>query len=298
MPRDLADVIHYFLPELEPARPVPGSAALTTPAAPGADGRERDLVDERPGIRNRNALRRRQPRPSEAPGRFPLSLLGVPLGPRDLVYAAFTWNLAIETARHGGESLIVAPEAERDAPLWPDADAEILEGAVHYVPARGLEDLERAAAGIAEERSHRSRRGGVVFVCIPPGWLFDATRPLATIRWLLLFASVRGAGPTDTFERVRRLYAAHPGLEIGVTLHGVRRIDEARSAFDELARACEDRLGVAPISYGLLVDGIDLDRAIAGGRAVAPARPDAPAARALTDVARILYEDARSRVLG
>lgn len=254
MPRDLSDVLHYFLPEVEAPRP--------------------------------------------AASRFPLSLLGVPLGPRDLVHAAFTWNLAIETARHGGESLIVAPEEERDAPLWPDAGGAALEGVVHYVPARGLEELERAAAGIAEERGKRSRRGGIVFTCIPPAWLVGSPRPLEAIRWLLLFATVRGAGIADAFARVRELRAAHPGLEIGVTIHGVRRIAEARSAFDELARLCEDRLGLAPISYGLLIDGVDLDRAIAGGRALGPARPDSPATRALVDVARILYEDARSRVLG
>ena len=101
-----------------------------------------------------------------------------------------------------------------------------------------------------------------------------------------------------TFERVRRWVHERPGVEVGVTIHGVNQIDEARRAFDDLARACEERLGLSLASYGLLVDDLDLYRAIAAGRPIGRENPNAPAARALTDVARLLYEDARSRLLG
>ncbi|MBY0399611.1 hypothetical protein K2X89_04905, partial [Myxococcota bacterium] len=73
---------------------------------------------------------------------------------------------------------------------------------------------------------------------------------------------------------------------------------EARESFDELARRCRERLGVGLSSYGLLTDELDVYRAIAAGRPIGDSHPHSPAARALRDVARLIYEDARSRVLG
>jgi MinD-like ATPase involved in chromosome partitioning or flagellar assembly len=118
------------------------------------------------------------------------------------------------------------------------------------------------------------------------------------IRWLLVFSSARRRDVEATFESVRRWVRERPGLEIGVTIHGVRQIAEAREAFDELARSCDERLGLPLASYGLLVDDLEVYRSIAAGRPIGESQPTVPAARALTDVARLLYEDARSRVLG
>ena len=87
-------------------------------------------------------------------------------------------------------------------------------------------------------------------------------------------------------------------LELGVTLHGVESIAEARNAFDALAQRTESETTRPLISYGLLVDDLHVYRAIAAQRPVGLAHPQSPAARALMDVARLLYEDARSRVLG
>ena len=72
-----------------------------------------------------------------------------------------------------------------------------------------------------------------------------------------------------TFESVRRWVRERPGLEIGVTIHGVRQIAEAREAFDELARSCDERLGLPLASYGLLVDDLEVYRSIAAGRSFA-----------------------------
>ena len=286
MPRDLSDVLHYFLPELDGA-----------PESRSDSERERRGRPETAFATSPAPVRRRSlTRPETTP--LPLSVLGVPIAERDVVHAAFTWNLAIETARHGGASVILAPDSDRDAPLWPAEGPGPLGSEVVYCPARNLAELRRAAAGLAEERSKTARRGGIVFTCIPPAWLADAGESMDPIRWLLLFTSPRRQDTAVTFERVKQLVGNQPGLDVGVTLHGVHRIAEARAAFDELARSCEERLRTPIVSYGLLVDDLDVYRAIAAGRPIGLAYPQAPATRALRDVARLLYEDARSRVLG
>ena len=226
-----------------------------------------------------------------------------------MVHAAYTWNLAAETARLGGSSAILTPDVDRAAPLWPASGSDRLDIEIVHSPARNLAELRKAAAELAAERGKTARRGGVVFARIPPAWLAadaaDATHAnqdgggaVDWIRWLLVFTSARRRDVEMTFERVRRWVHERPGIEVGVTIHGVNRIDEARHAFDDLARACEERLGLSLASYGLLVDDLDIYRAIAAGRPIGSENPNAPAARALTDVARLLYEDARSRVLG
>ena len=76
MPRDLADVLHHFIPESGPV----GS---------------RDAASERRGAsKSRGASENRG-----VPRRQTLPIVGVPLGERDVVRAAFTWNLAVEVAR-------------------------------------------------------------------------------------------------------------------------------------------------------------------------------------------------------
>jgi len=288
VPRDLSDVLHYFLPELDGAPDALADSARTisrrvqpAPVAPP---------------------RRRMPPASLETSPLPLSILGVPLGERDLVHAAYTWNLAVETARLGGSSSILTPDVDLAAPLWPASGSGSVDVEIIHSPARDLAELRRAAANLADERGKTARRGGVVFARIPPAWLDaadGACAPMADcLRWLLLFTSARRRELDWTFERIRRWAHERPGLEIGVTIHGVHRIEEASHAFDALARSCNERLGLALASYGLLVDDLDVYRSIAAARPIGRANPDAPASRALTDVARLIYEDARSRVLG
>lgn len=304
MPRDLSDVLHYFLPELERtpdagsgvgsgsgrlggARIARTTGSAGTSVAAGAD-------------RAANA-RRRVTRPGEAPAPAPpppLSVLCVPIGERDLVHAAFTWSLAVETARQGGSVALVAPEEDRYTPLWSGPRAGTSEPDLVYCRAEALADLRQTAADLAVERSRSARQGGIVFTRIPPRWLDEGGDRRDAIRWILMFSSPRREDATATFERIERMVKDRPGLEIGITIHGVRRIAEARDAFDELARRCEERLGLALASYGLLTDDLDIYRAIAAGRSIGETHPDSPAARALADVARLIYEDARSRVLG
>lgn len=288
MPRDLSDVLHYFLPEL-------GGAVDAPLDSPRSFSRRADSATV-------SASRRRMPPLRRDASPLPLSILGVPLGERDVVHAAYTWNLAVETARLGGSSAILTPDGDRAAPFWPASGSGRVDVEIVHTPARNLADLRRSAAELAEARGRSARQGGVVFAHIPPAWLdaTEAQQDPATdgLRWLLLFTSARRREIDSTFEGIRRWVRARPGLEVGVAIQGVGRIDEARDAFDELARRCDQQLGVSLASYGLLVDDLDVYRAIAAGRPVNGAHPDRPAARALTDVARLIYEDARSRVLG
>jgi len=306
VPRDLSDVLHYFLPELDGAGSSPPDAALSF-----------NRRAETPGLA---PPRRRTPPPRRETSRAPLSILGVPLGERDVVHAAYTWNLAVETTRLGGSSAIITPDLDRAAPLWPATGSEPRDLAIIHCAARSLPELRQAASELAAERGKLARRGGIVFARIPPDWLAgadlgadpelrtraatgaapgrDSAPAEAWIRWLLVFTSTRRRDMEATFERVSRWVQQRPGLEVGVTIHGVRQIAEARAAYDELAQTCTERLGVSLASYGLLVDDLEVYRSIAAARPISVAHPHSPATRALTDVARLLYGDARSRVIG
>ncbi len=281
MPRDLADVLHYFLPELEdgvPTRPAPAF-----PSDISADRNDAPYPSIVP-VTNR-------PPP-------PMPILGLPIGERDVVRAALAWNLAIETTRLGGSAVILAPDTDRGSALWPEPGVGPLGSEMLFCPAPDLGSLYRAAADLAAERAEKARRGGIVFVRIPPMWLVDERAPTHAIRWLLLLSSSDRRDLGEALDLTRALVAAHPDVEVGLTVHGANTIAEARSAFETLARLSEEELGLVLISYGLLVDDLHVYRAIAAQRPIGLAHPQAPASRALTDVARLLYEDARSRVLG
>lgn len=283
MPRDLADVLHYFIPDVDaPAAPGQGApldaAAAATAPGPAPDPEGRSL-----------------PRATALP---PLPILGVPIGDRDVVRAALTWNLAVETARLGGSTMIVAPESDIDSPLWPEPGVGPLGTELVFRPARNLGELYREAADLAVSRAESARRGGTVFVRIPPSWLEAGKNATNPIRWLLLLTSSNRRDLDEAYDLAHQLLRANPRAEVGVTIHGVDTIAEARRAYEHLSRRCETQLGLFLISYGLLVDDLHVYRAIAAQRPIGLAHPQAPATRALMDVAQLVYEDARSRVLG
>ena len=72
---------------------------------------------------------------------------------------------------------------------------------------------------------------------------------------------------------------------------------EAEEAFAKLARTTQRSLGRDLQSYGLLVDDLDVYRAIVAQRPIGLAHPQSPAARALRDVAQMLLDDARKRAV-
>ena len=117
MPRDLADVLHHFLPES---------------SADG--GRERQREAQKP--------------PEGLPVRG-LPIIGVPIGDRDVVRAAFTWNLAVEIARTGARASVIAPATDSASALWPEESNGPFGADVVLAPATYLGQLYRAASEAA-----------------------------------------------------------------------------------------------------------------------------------------------------
>ena len=85
--------------------------------------------------------------------------------------------------------------------------------------------------------------------------------------------------------------------DVGIAIHGARHIHDARDAFNRLASCAEKHLGCQVASYGLLVDDLDVYRAIVAHRPIGLAHPQSPAARALRDVAGMVLAEARSRAV-
>jgi hypothetical protein len=267
LPRDLGDVLDYLLPVNE---------ASKTPAEP-SDSQPRPPSDTRPG-------------PQRPPA---LPIVAVPIGERDVVRAAFAWNLAVEVARLGGSGSLVAPREADTALLWPDPGRGPVGAELVSAKASGLGDLYRAALDVAVARAADATAGGLVLVRVPPQWLESPADGRALLRWVLLFASLEPRDLMETYGLVKRLLNVSDGCRVGVTVHGVRRIQEAAQAFDLLAGVAARNLGRSLVSYGLLLDDLQVYRAIVSRRPIGIEHPQSRAARALSDVARLLLEDAR-----
>ena len=163
MPRDLADVLHYFLPEVD------------------------SEVDD--GPENSSATTRRDRHDGGAKSASPLPILGLPIGERDVVRSALAWNLAIETARLGASTVVVTPSSDQGSPLWPEPGPGPMGTELVRCPATDLESLYKVAGELAHSRADRTRRGGIVFVRIPPAWLTPEAPLNPPVRWMLLLTS-------------------------------------------------------------------------------------------------------------
>lgn len=285
MPRDLADVLHYFLPEIDSEADAPPTSPTSN--AFQSTGFDAPLAESSPANVN-----------TSPENKLPLPILGLPIGERDVVRSALAWNLAIETARLGASTVIITPSSDHGSPLWPEPGRGPLGTELVFCPATDLESLYKVASELAHSRADRSRRGGIVFVRIPPAWLTGGGAITNPIRWLLLLSSANRRDLSEAFELAKAVLESNPKTEVGVTIHGVTTISEAKNAFEYLARISLEQLGLVLASYSLLVDDLHVYRAIAAQRPIGLAHPQAPATRALQDVARLVYEDARSRVLG
>jgi hypothetical protein len=279
VPRDLADVLHYFLPELEDESE-PLGAVDSSDSTHSSDS----TIDSLATLAT----------PDDADERA-LPVLGVPIGDRDVVRAALTWNLAVEIARLGQRAIVLAPASMTQTPLWPEAGIGPLGTELHFCSARNLEELGMAAEKVAKERANSSSGAlGALFVRVPPEWIkADATASLP-ISWWLLMSSPNQSDLSEAHDLAAAIQMAQPASKVGVTIHGVSSVDEAKRAYEHLSRRCITKLGLELLSYGLLVDDLHVYRAIAAQRPIGLAHPQAPATRALMDVARLLAEDAPS----
>lgn len=259
MPRDLSDVLHYFGPELAEPK---GSTEVFAESRPEA---------------------------SELPAT--LSIVSVPIGERDVVRAAFTWNLAVEIARLGGRAIVLSPDEATPSPLWPVAGPGPLGVELRPTLAKDLDSLQEAALEAATTKVSGDTEGGVVFVRIPPAWLETSALAPALMDWTLLFTSSATSDLREALKLARAVMSKKAGARVGVTIHGVHCRSEAETAFERIARATRRKPGRDVTSYGLLVDDLQVYRAIVAQRPIGLAHPQSPAARALRDVAQLLLDD-------
>ncbi|HXV37184.1 MAG TPA: hypothetical protein VEC18_08545 [Myxococcota bacterium] len=286
MPRRLEDVLDYLLPGAEPRASTPASDAAAR-AALGAAARDTTSPGAAPRSRPGRELR---------PAALPI--VALPIGDRDVVHAAFAWNLAVELARLGAAVGLLAPADSAAASLWPRSARGPLGAELELVRAASLRELNRAALDLAVSRAPDAINGGVILARVPPDWLDGASDGRALLRWVLLFAAAEPNGLRQSYGLAKRVIGASPGPRIGVTIHGARHIDDAQRAFSRLADTALCYLGHAVVSYGLLLDDLHVYRAIVAQRPIGLEHPQSRAARALRDVASLLLADARDCAVG
>lgn len=265
MPRDLADVLHHFIPE-------PDAGRSEAPSRSGQRPRARVA-------RNANVL----------------PIVGVPVGDRDVVRAAFTWNLAAEVARTGARAVVVAPAADAASALWPEESSGPMGVNVVLAEADDLAQLYRRAQEIAEAPPSAGQAledGGLVFVRIPPLWLRSPGEAATWLRWVLLFTSSENHDLLESYGIAKLLQQMAPSVRLGITVHGARRQADAETAFERLADTAARRLDLSLSRYGHLVDDLHVYQAIVAQRPIGTVHPQSPAARSMVDVAQRLLADA------
>ncbi len=287
MPRKLEDVLDYFLPGVGAP-----SSVLRANARPGEDPKRTNHPRSEWNPGSTPNPRTRTERPAALP------IIALPIGDRDVVHAAFAWNLVVEAARLGANATLLAPADPAAASLWPPSGRGPVGARLELVRAANLRELNRAALDAAVSRAADAKNGGVILARVPPAWLNGASEGRALLRWVLLFAATEPESLRETYGLAKRVVRVGPTPRIGITIHGARRIEEAERAFSRLADTAQRHLGHSVVSYGLLVDDLHIYRAIVAHRPIGLEHPQSRAARALRDVARLLLDDAQDHALG
>jgi len=293
LPRDLGDVLDYFLPADDPGNGKADQKVNVTPAVVrSSKGSGTPSPSYAPFER---ADHFSTPQSTIRPAA--LAIVAMPIGERDVIRAAYAWNLAVEVARTGATAVLIAPAESDSSLLWPDAGTGPVGCEMILSDAVNLAELNRVALDIAVARAAESNSGGVVFVRVPPDWLVDAAAARGLLRWILLFGTTEHHDQLEAFNLAKQLLEAHPDTRVGITIHGATRVAEAEQAFHRVAEVAVRHLGHSLRSYGLLVDDLHVYRAIVARRPIGLEHPQSRAALALRDVARLLMEDARELTL-
>jgi hypothetical protein len=263
--RELADVIHYFLSD-----------------------REGGIQRERPA-----PARERSEPPTAEPDR-PLSLITIPVAEKDVIRVAFVWNLAVELARAGGRPMMLAPDDPGLEPLReclpsPNPEAQALGPEFAFSGATSLGALARDARELVRQRRSDA---GPALALVPSRWIRPQVQAEDLLGTTLLFTTPELADLNAAYALVERIALAAPRARVGVTIHGVGSVDEARRTYDRLAARVENGLGRTLVSYGLLLEDLQIYRAVVNRHPVGLARPQSLAAQGLADVARLLRVDA------
>lgn len=258
MPRNLADVLHHFLPEVD----APGPAPAAGPVAPTQR----------------------------------VARICVPVEAGDVTRSALVWNLAVEIARRAGGARLVTPTVYPRHAAWPHPGP-----AAHGVRLQAIEASSPGEFGAQLVPPTRAEAAAppreLSILCVPATWL-QAAEAKAWLDWILVLLRPGAEERATAYAALEPVVRNLPATPLGVTVHGVRSVEEARETFTRLACMVEQRLERTLTSYGLLVDDLDLCRSIVSRRPLAVTHPAAPAARALRDVARLLLADAGESELG
>jgi hypothetical protein len=205
----------------------------------------------------------------------------------DLLRAAVLWNLAVETARAGAECEALVPVGTLTEAPGDAATLGVRLIAAACGPGETLAEVARRRARDAARGPTGSSPRRLAMLGVPAS---DAAGLCASVDLALL---VCGCDPTSRSrsEAVGRHLLRSGSPPPGIIIHGARSRDEARRAFEAVACPLEHVAGEAIPSYGLLVDDLAIYRSVVERRPVGLARPQSPAARALTDVAALLAAD-------
>lgn len=275
VPRDLADVLHYFMPDI------------------AADEHRAETLVRSPQAvtsAHRSGSHAGEPRSSALP------LAALPIADHEIVRASLIANLSVEIAALGGDATILTPATPNAEKLFPPHLCESPRARVQVTQAKDLASLHSAAVELAEVRGADENNGGIVLVRIPPLWLqgVDHAADYATelFDWLLLFTSPDQRNLAETYTLAALILKQNPTAEIGLTVHGAKDRRDAADAFGRLARSVEQRLGLTLASYGLLVEDLDIYRALVAGRTVGRAYPGSISAQALREAAQLVFERA------
>ncbi len=218
----------------------------------------------------------------------PTRCLALLAEPDELLGTALLWNLGHELTRRGLSVAWVSTLSDEE--LLPSEATGVLPRLLTPV-----DDLDALAAAVREAgtKAEKRRPPQLVLTRIPPSWLAASPGGTELLDWSLLVTGPDADARAEARIRLQRVAEIHPAARIGVTLHGVRSVREAESAYAELAHElC--RHGPVPWSYGLLLDEHLLYDALLGRRPLTHHRPETRAAEALRDVARLLHEDLRN----
>ena len=261
MPRDLGDVLDFFLPESD----APPPATARAPVTP---------------------MPTRSPQPA-------LPVIALPMDGGDVLRAALAWNLAVEIARLGGRATVVTRQDSQASLVWPEPGRGPLGAELIQPAASRLEGLLDAANAAARGDANASE-DGVVLLCAPLAWLRPGAGLDPALDWALLFSRTEPRELLETYALTKALMQRPDPPRVGLTIHAAGSVDAARKAFEKVADVAHRHLGRSPVSYGLLVDDLHVYRAIVARRPIGLEHPQSPAARALRDVARLLLTDARN----
>jgi hypothetical protein len=190
----------------------------------------------------------------------------------------------------GAVTTVVAP-SRMMPPVWPDPGRNALGAEMMPVLAEGLGDLSRATLDVAVGQEADETQASPVIVCVPPTWLGKAADGAAILRRVHLFTSPEPSELIEAYALAKHLWAVARRATVGITIYGVQRVEVARRTFERLADTAHRHLGRDLASYGLLVDELQIYRAIVERRPIGLAHPQSRAARSLRDVARLLLDD-------